>query len=174
MKRVETRRERYFKKASNSTDLPVSFVTVHFHCDENLAFLIRTAACFGVRDIHVIGSIPERKDLHGASGSLSDFVNLYQYSKPSDFIAYSREMGIALVSAEITSESTSLYDYKFDTSREISIILGNETAGIPVEIIINSDIVHIPMLGSGYCLNTSQTGTAFITEYTRQYINKDI
>jgi tRNA G18 (ribose-2'-O)-methylase SpoU len=169
MKREETRLERYLKKSSSAVKLPISFVTIHFHCDENLAFLIRTAACFGVHSIHVIGSIPPRRDLYNPSGSLIDFVSLYQYSRPSDFLAYSRDNNLALVSAEISDDSTSLYNYKFNLNRETAIVLGNESAGIPVEVLINSDTVHIPMLGPGYCLNTSQTGTSLITEYSRQF-----
>jgi tRNA G18 (ribose-2'-O)-methylase SpoU len=174
MKREETRLERYFRKANNAVELPTSFVTIHFHCDENLASIIRTAACFGVRDIHVIGSIPDRNILYNPSGSLVDFVNLHQYSRPSEFLAYSRENDLALISAEISDDSTSLYEYQFDFNRKSAIVLGNESAGIPVEILFNSDVVHIPMLGSGYCLNTSQTGNSFITEYSRQYVrNRD-
>ena len=172
--RGETRRERYFRKLNNVIPIPVSFATIYFRCDENLAFLIRTAACFGIRDIHVIGSIPSRKDIYSASGSLSDYIQLYQYSNPSEFIAYSRTENIKLISAEIKDNSTSLYKYKFNFSEKSIIVLGNETAGVPVEIAVNSDIVHVPMLGPGYCLNTSQTGTAFVTEYTRQYLDGKI
>jgi tRNA G18 (ribose-2'-O)-methylase SpoU len=170
--RKETRSERYIKKANNAVTLPISFATIYFRCDENLAFLIRTAACFGIRDIHVIGTVPQRNEIHSLSGSLTDFVNLHQYSNPSDLLNYTRENNICLISAEIANDSSSLYEYEFDLERETIIILGNEISGIPTELAINSKIIHIPMLGSGYCLNTSQTGTAFISEYTRQYITR--
>jgi len=149
--------------------LPASLVSINFRCDDNLAYLIRTAACFGISTIHVIGSIPNRKVLFNSSGSLVDFINLKSYSNPSEFLAYAREENYKLVAAELVDHSVSLHDYRFNFDRHTAIILGNETTGVPSEIIAHADTVHIPMWGVGFCLNTSQTGTAFVSEYCRQY-----
>lgn len=167
--RNETRRQRYDEKLKNSLQLPVSFVAINFDFDDNLAFLIRTAACYGISNVYVIGSIPDRKFLNPKSGSLYDYVNLQSFKNPRDFLSFSREKRIRLISAEISDKSESLYEYSFDFERHTAIILGHETTGIPVEIAINSEHVFIPMPGPGFCLNTSQTGTAMITEYSRQY-----
>ena len=56
--RKKTRRQRYKEKVKSAQFLPISIGCVNFMHDGNLAFLIRSAACFGIRDIHVIGSIP--------------------------------------------------------------------------------------------------------------------
>lgn len=167
--RNETRRERYDRKGRRSLQLPISFVTINFDCDDNLAFTIRTAACYGARNIYVIGSIPPRKFLNPKSGSLYDYVNLIGFSNPSSFLRYARDRDMNLISAEISDSATSLYDYQFDFNRHTGIVLGHETTGVPVDIVMNSAHVYVPMPGPGFCLNTSQTGTAFITEYSRQY-----
>jgi tRNA G18 (ribose-2'-O)-methylase SpoU len=167
--RDHTRRQRYDQKNKDSLRLPVSFVTINFDYSDNLAYVIRTAACYGARNIYVIGSIPPRKFLNPKSGSLYDYVNLTAFKNPSSFLKYSRDNNIDLISAEITDSSVSLYDYQFNLNRRIGIVLGHETTGIPVEIALNSTHVYVPMPGPGFCLNTSQTGTAFITEYSRQY-----
>jgi tRNA G18 (ribose-2'-O)-methylase SpoU len=174
LERNETRKERYYKKLASAQHIPLSIATVNFHCDENLAFIIRTAACFGVKDIHVIGSIPPRNILHNSSGSLVDFIPMKQYSTPAQFLNYAREMDIELVSAELAADATSLYEYEFNFSKQTIIVLGNETTGVPNEILFNSDVVYIPMIGSGWCLNTSQTGTAFVSEYLRQIKVRDL
>lgn len=167
--RSETRNQRYNRKKLNAKTLPVSFTTICFDFDDNLAFLIRTAACYGFSHINVIGSVPHRSKLNPKSGSLFDFVEIHQYSNPNYFLEAVRESGTKLVSADISPEAFSLYDYKFDFQIPLSIVLGNETTGIPVEITLNSDEVYIPMPGPGFCLNTSQSGTAFATEYSRQF-----
>jgi tRNA G18 (ribose-2'-O)-methylase SpoU len=169
MTREETRRERYTKKEDTAISLPLSIVTINFDFDDNLAFLIRTAACFGVRDIYVLGSVPPRKFLHPKSGSLSDYYSIKSFSNPSKFLTFARANEFKLISAEISEKATSLYDYKFSPDKHTCIVLGNETTGIPVEILLNSELVYIPMNGVGFCLNTSQTGTAFVNEYCRQY-----
>jgi tRNA G18 (ribose-2'-O)-methylase SpoU len=170
--RPETRIERYLAKQEFAQALPLSLVTINFQLDENLAFLIRTAACHGIRTINVIGSIPSRKALFNSSGSLVDFVNLNQFSTPSHFLSFAKESGINLVSAELTDGASSLYEYRFNMSNHTAIVLGNETSGVPGEILLNSDKVFIPMWGLGFCLNTSQTGTAFVNEYCRQYATR--
>jgi tRNA G18 (ribose-2'-O)-methylase SpoU len=167
--RQETRIERYLKKVNSSISVPASLVTINFQLDENLAFLIRTAACYGIRNVNVIGSIPSRKSLYNSSGSLVDFVELKQFSNPNDFLNHAKGEGWRLVSAELSDGAVSLFDYSFSFSDHTAIILGNETSGVPAEILLNSDKVFIPMWGLGFCLNTSQTGTAFVNEYCRQY-----
>lgn len=171
--REETRVERYLNKMEKAVSVPASLVTINFQIDDNLAYLIRTACCFGFETIHVIGSIPPRKVLFNASGSLVDFITLKQYSSPSKFLSQARQNDWRLVSAELTNDSKNLFEYDFIHEGHTSIILGNETSGVPTELLMNSDVVHIPMWGKGYCLNTSQTGTAFVSEYCRQYYLKN-
>lgn len=54
--RNETRRERYCKKLDNAKTFPISIATVNFMFDENLGFVVRSAACFGASAVHIIGS----------------------------------------------------------------------------------------------------------------------
>ena len=169
--RSDTRRDRYRKKLGSAIKLPVYFAAINFDNDENVAFLIRTAACYGVDKIFIIGSVPSRSALKSKSGSLTDFVDLVGMPNPSYFLKHCRDNNFNIVSAEITNESYSLFDYKFSLESDTVIVLGHETVGVPSEILYNSDVVSVPMLGAGYCLNTSQTGTAFITEYARQFLN---
>ena len=51
------------------------------------------------------------------------------------------------------------------------MIFGHETTGIPVEILLNSKHIHIPMPGVGFCLNVSQAGTAAMSEFYRKTTN---
>lgn len=172
-KRDKTRRQRYDDKLHKVTVMPVSLVAINFDSPDNLAFLIRTAACYGAKSLFVIGRIPHEKEIRAKSGSLADYVDVIPFSSPSVFLKYVRDNEIKVVSAEISDESTSLFEYNFNINKHTAIVLGHETIGVPIEIMLNSDLVYIPMLGPGYCLNTSQTGTAFMTEYSRQY-NKTI
>ncbi len=57
--RTETRRQRYNNKINTAQKYPISIATVNFMCDENLAYVVRTVGCFGLTDVHVIGSIPD-------------------------------------------------------------------------------------------------------------------
>lgn len=167
--RKETRRERYDRKLSNARRFPIELATVNFHHDVNLAYLVRAAACFGIPTINVIGSIPPRRAINQLSGSTLDYVNIRQFSTPSDFMKYVREDKINLVSVELESTAEQLQDYNFDFSSKVCIVAGHETTGIPNEILFNGDITYIPMPGVGFCLNTSQAANIVLYEAVNQY-----
>lgn len=171
--RAETRKQRAANKESKCVWMPVSVACINFGSDGNLAFLIRAAACFGAKNIYVIGNTSiKRAHLNDLSGSTYDFVNLLFFQNPTEFLAYSRKRNIKLVSLEIsdTMPTTSLDDYQFDfTQEENCIVVGSETTGVPVEIMKNSDIVTIPMRGISFCLNTSQTGNIALYVASKQY-----
>ena len=164
-----TRRQRYNIKRSTFGVLPFSVCCVNFAHDGNLGFLIRSAACFGASTVHVIGSVPTRRQLNPISGSLYDYVKIQQYKNPNSFLDYAKDNDFRLVAAEICEGSRPISTYHFDFSSHVVVVVGNETTGVPVEILKNSDVVHIPMPGPGYCLNTSQAANVLLYEATTQY-----
>jgi len=175
--RSETRRNRYDNKVNNGlvSNYPISLCAINFQCDENLAYLIRTAACFGSQNLHVIGSIPSYEELRRKSGTLNHYVNMHQYSTPSQFLEYARQSGMGIISAELDNEAKNIHSYDFvdaiNRYGHICIVVGNETTGIPIEILNNSEKVYIPMPGIGFCLNTSQAANIMIYEVVKQLQN---
>lgn len=166
--RSNTRRERYSLKLKNAKSYPVSLCCINFMHDGNLGYLIRAAACFGAERVHVIGSVPKRKMLNPLSGSLCDFVDIKQHSSPRDFLDWAEGERIKLVSAEICEGSRPIGSYRFDFTCRVCLVVGNEETGVPAEILRNSDIIHIPMPGVGYCLNTSQVANILLYETVKQ------
>ena len=170
----KTRRDRYNEKIANGEVkyYPFSLCAVNFQCDENLAYLVRTAACFGLRDVHVIGSIPNYEDMRRKSGTLHDYVNIHQYSTPAQFMEFARRTGMNVVSVELTDGATSIHDLNIpkivDAIGTICFVVGNETSGVPAEILLRTDSVYIPMPGAGFCLNTSQAANIVIYEAVKQ------
>jgi len=146
----------------------ISICCVHLFSDGNLGYLIRAAACFGAAKIYVIGSVPKYKELRILSCGLNNMVEIIQFRNPSEFLAYSRENGLYLVSLEQGDDATSIFDYRFPMDKKVCIVTGNETLGVPSEILNNSDVVFIPNPGPGTCMNTSQAANIGLYEYTRQ------
>ncbi len=171
--RTQTRRQRYDLKSKAAQRSNISVCAVNFGCDENLGYLIRAAACFGVDTVHVIGNVPDRKYLVPVSGSLIDYVTIVQHSNPHDFLEMMRQQNVSVVSAELADSAVSIHSYEFDATREVCIAVGNEHSGVPSEIMHNSDVVYIPMPGVGFCLNTAQTANIMLFEFNRQqYVRK--
>ena len=169
--RLETRRERYNKKLNIAQKFPIEIATVNFHHDVNLAYLVRAAACFGIPTINVIGAMPPRRIINQLSGSTLDYVTIRQFSTPSNFLEYKRKNNINLVSVELDSSAEPLQEYQFDFSSKVCIVAGHETSGIPSEILLNGDVIFIPMPGIGFCLNTSQAANIALYEAINQFQN---
>ena len=169
MRRAETRRQRYDKKLKNAQKYPISLCAINFRVDDNFGYLVRAAACFGAKRIYVIGHVPERSGIKATSGSLIDYVEVEQFSTPSEFITQMQIEGTQIVSAEVVESATSIYSYNFDFDRHICLVVGNEEAGVPSEILRSSDVVYIPMPGVGYCLNTAQAANIMLYKATEQY-----
>ena len=167
--RDKTRRERYDDKKRFANINPISLCCINFQHDGNLGYLIRSAACFGAELVHVIGSVPPRSVLNPTSGSLHDYVSIKQHSSPKDFLQHVFKENIQLVSAEIAEDAKSILSYRFNFSRNICLVVGNEESGVPVEILNNSETIYIPMPGIGFCLNTSQTANIVLYEAVKQH-----
>jgi tRNA G18 (ribose-2'-O)-methylase SpoU len=172
--RIETRRQRYNKKKNDSTKFPVEVACINFKHEPNIGYVIRAAACFGASRVNLIGSTPESKVLKELSGTTSDFIDICSYSNPHDFLEYTRNHNIQIISAEITEGAKNIHEYSFPKDKKVCIVVGNEQTGIPPEILKYSEIVQIPMPGLGYCLNTSQTANIMLYEYTKQFTTSNL
>jgi len=170
--RANSRRQRYDKKKASSVEIPAAVAAISFDFDENVAFLIRSAACFGISEVFIIGKVPDRSFLKAKSGSLYDYVSIKSFSNTLEFSKYARDNGYKIVAIELCDTAISIYDYKFSFDKKTILLLGHESTGVPGDLVINNDTIYIPMPGPGYCLNVSQTGTAVMNEYYRQYLKK--
>lgn len=132
--------------------------------------MIRSAACFGINEVMVIGTIPERSYLKSKTGSLIDYVSIIEFASPRKFLDHCLKESILIVSSEMTDSSVNIYEYEFSYSNKTALVIGNETTGVPVDVLCNSDVVSIPMLGNGFCLNASNAGAVMMSEYSRGYL----
>jgi tRNA G18 (ribose-2'-O)-methylase SpoU len=172
--RKETRRQRYDKKLKIAKKYPISLCAVNFRVDNNLGYLIRSAACFGAERLYVIGHVPDRSCVKARSGSLSDYVEIIQFSKPSEFLDHAQNENISIICGELVEGARALSNYNFDFDRHVCLVVGNEESGVPVEILAGSDIIYVPMPGVGFCLNTSQAANIMLYEAIKQYEHRHI
>jgi 23S rRNA (guanosine2251-2'-O)-methyltransferase len=117
--------------------------------------------------------VPERSNIKATSGSLIDYVEIVQFSTPSEFVARLQLEGIQIIAGELVEKAESLVTYNFNFDRPICVVVGNEETGVPAEILQSGDIVQIPMPGVGYCLNTSQAANILLYEAVKQFEEKN-
>ena len=169
MRRELTRRQRYDSKLKTAKKYPISLCAINFRVDDNLGYLIRSAACFGAERLYVVGHVPERSHIKASSGSLIDYVEIVSFATPRDFVDYTKSEGIQIVAAELVEKARPLSSYAFNFSSRLCLVVGNEESGVPSEIMQNSDVLYIEMPGVGYCLNTAQAANILLYEASQQY-----
>lgn len=165
----KTRKERSLdKRNSGIVTNNASLAIFSLYCDINVAFAIRIAACYGLKNIYNIGAKPDKAIHDRLSGSNFDNVIIQNFQNTNEFLQHCRDVDAEIVSAELCDGSTNIYDFGFNPDKEVVIVIGNETFGVPGEIIHNSKPVFIPMNGPGVCLNTVIAGSIIVDAYFRQ------
>jgi tRNA G18 (ribose-2'-O)-methylase SpoU len=171
MSRTETRQERYSAKQAAAKEFPVSVAATNFSYDGNVAYLMRALACFGGKNIHIIGNIPKERELKRLSGGHSSLVKIINHKRPEDFIVWAKNNNVYVMVAELTDGAINIHDAHIPLNKEVIFVVGNEMDGVPVEISLTADkSVYIPMPGKGFCLNTSQTANVLLYEYSRRVL----
>lgn len=167
--RNETRRQRHANKHAVAKTFNFIPVCINFQHEENVAFIIRSAACFGAKAVAVIGALPTDHRLRTLSGTLNNEIEILQFANTNKFLEAVRNEQSFLVSLELTDKAKNIHDFCFPMNKTVYLLAGHETIGVPAEILHCSDeVVYIPMPGVGHCLNTSQTANIAMFEYMRQ------
>lgn len=165
----KTRKQRYLEKLPYSTIHDVCLAAPSLTHDSNVAFLLRIAACYGLKSVDVIGSVPPYRELRAKSGTTNIYVPLNTYSTEEEFLEAHKNR--LIFSCELTEDSQNVEDFEFPTDCPITIFTGHETLGVPGVIQNRSIPLHIPMRGPGVCLNTTLAANIVVYELIKQ-INK--
>lgn len=179
--REKTRMQRYQEKVQSGVTktLPLHIGCINFGKEPNVAHAYRTAACFGAKELNLVGSCHlDHSVMRAVSGTTTGLTPLRQHANAAEFVEFSRENNLKIIALEMPEESFGLkvsnfYEYEFNFSFEQNyiIITGGESIGIMYEILKNSEILTIPCFGASYCLNTSQVLNMAVNEFNRQYYN---
>ncbi|MSR78982.1 MAG: TrmH family RNA methyltransferase [Candidatus Taylorbacteria bacterium] len=138
----------------------------------NVGSIFRTADCFGVSEVILVGYTPAPIDRFGrilkAFGKVSlgaeVSVSWRQFGKISEALSYLREQRVFVVAVEQDEKSK---DYRrLKLKQSVAYIFGNEVGGIPKKIVSECDVVvEIPMHGKKESLNVSVTAGIILAHY---------
>lgn len=131
----------------------------------NLARIIRSAGCCGVRRIIACGQT--RIDAKIARDALQS-VQIERHRSLPPVLRQLRDQEYRLVGLEQTSGSQPLYEYRFP--RRAALVVGHERDGLPDDMLrLLDDVVEIPVYGLPYSHNVATATAIALYEYCRQY-----
>lgn len=130
----------------------------------NLARIVRSAGCFGVRRMIVCG---RPKIDRSIARDAVDYVQLEQHRTLPHVLERLKADGYELVGLEQTTHSQCIYDFRFQP--RTALVIGHERQGITEEILKLLDrVVEIPIYGLPHALNAATATSIALYEYCRQ------
>lgn len=126
--------------------------------------MLRTADAAGVKKAYLVGTTPspidrfgrERSDVAKVALGAEKSVAWEYYEDIQGVFKDLKEKDVRVVSVE--QHESSIPYTEFHTNKDVAFILGEETKGVPEEIISLSDeVIEIPMKGKKESLNVSVT-----------------
>jgi tRNA (guanosine-2'-O-)-methyltransferase len=126
------------------------------HDPHNQAAVMRSCEALGLQEFHFIQSM-EGRSLHASSRVTQNAHRWIDVVEHGDFVAAQEALqtrGIALYAASFNENAVPLQEMNF--ARPIAILFGNESKGLPEEIIAACDGTFvIPLYGLSQSLNIS-------------------
>lgn len=131
----------------------------------NLSRIARAAGCCGVTTMICCGTAK----LHGKiARDAAETLEIKVHRSLGPVLKRLREDGYRLVGLEQTTDSQSLFTYRFP--RRTVLVIGNERLGIEPEILkMLDETVEIPVYGMPYSHNAATATVMALYEYCRQF-----
>lgn len=150
---------------------PVTLVLDNLRSGLNIGSAFRTGDAFGIKSIELCGicaTPPHKEILKTALGSTNS-VDWHYHPTTEECLKSLKEKNYLIIAIEITTESVSLEDHKFEISQPVALVFGNEVAGIPAETLALCDAaIEIPQVGTKHSFNISVSLGIVLWEYFRQ------
>ncbi len=151
----------------NIDQLPLILVLDNLRSSFNVGSIIRSAECFGVREIFFCGYTPDNKTVSKTAMGTRELIQAHHFPETKSAIQKLRTGNYNIYALETAIGSASLYDYKF--TFPATLIVGNEALGISPEILAMVDaILEIPLAGWKNSLNVASATAIALSEFYRR------
>jgi tRNA G18 (ribose-2'-O)-methylase SpoU len=156
--------ERHRTPSQPESDKQLILAVPQLQSNVNLARIVRSAGCCGIRKIVVSGNTKIDTDI--ARDAL-DFITVERHRSLPPVLKSLKETGFCLVGLEQTTQSKCLYDYRFPD--QSILVVGHERLGIGEPVLrLLDDAVEIPVYGRPYSHNVATATAMALYEFCRQ------
>ncbi|MCR4311528.1 MAG: TrmH family RNA methyltransferase [Candidatus Taylorbacteria bacterium] len=155
----------------SKTPKEVYVVLCNIRSIHNVGSIFRTAECFGVSHVLLVGYTPTpvdrfklpRKDFAKVSLGAEKNIIWSSYPTITKAITFLKGKGVQIIAVEQDEKAR---DYKtISVRRPIAFLLGNEVGGIPKKVLTLCDVIaEIPVYGTKESLNVSVSAGIALAE----------
>jgi tRNA G18 (ribose-2'-O)-methylase SpoU len=150
---------------------PLLFVALDgLTSSDNVGLVVRNCAAFGV-DALIAGETSAdpwlRRAVRKSMGTVFKVPVVYTDSLVNSIHALRKEYGFEVFGAQVTTESSVIYDINF--KKNCCIVMGNEGSGVSTDVLnACSKAVYVPMADGVDSLNVSSAASVILSEAVRQ------
>lgn len=144
--------------------IPLTVLLPNIRSVYNVGSIFRTADAAGVSKMYLAGYTPspidrfgrKRSDIAKVALGAEDSASWEYHQDPKVLLEALKSRGVFIVAAEQDSRSVSYTKAVLPADREVCVMFGEETKGLPPELLTYADqILEIPMQGEKESLNVS-------------------
>lgn len=151
---------------------PITLICENVTNAANVGSLFRTADAFGIDKIFFCGSpIPLGRKMTKTSRTTEKYVDFEWRENAEEVLKTLKTSEYQIIALEITSNSTSLLEMKFQNHQPIALIIGDESFGVSEACLkLSNHIIHIDMFGQNSSMNVVQATSIVLFEITKQLL----
>jgi tRNA G18 (ribose-2'-O)-methylase SpoU len=141
---------------------------------ENVGMIFRVAEAFGIQKIIFTKNSPNTENTKVKKTSRNTFkeLNSIWVDHLKDEVLELRKKEFTIIGLEITNQSISIQNIRFDKFEKIALVIGSERNGISQEILNLIDhCIEIPMTGKNSSMNVVNALSIALYEISKQRKN---
>ena len=168
MRSMTERRRARIEQVLRHRQKDLTLVLANIHDPHNVSAIYRSCDAFGVASVHLYYTTCAFPALSKkTSASARKWVDTVRHDDRESLFAALRARPCQVLATSCTPSARPVGDYDF--TKPTAIIMGNEHAGVPEELIPHVDgEVYIPMFGMIKSFNVSVAAALMLAEASRQ------
>ena len=168
MRSMTERRRARIEQVLRHRQNDLTLVLANIHDPHNVSAIYRSCDAFGVASVHLYYTTCAFPALSKkTSASARKWVDTVRHDDRESLFAALRARPCQVLATSCTPSARPVGDYDF--TKPTAIIMGNEHAGVPEELIPHVDgEVYIPMFGMIQSFNVSVAAALMLAEASRQ------
>ena len=154
-----------------SSSIPLNLILLNIRSSYNVGAIFRTGECLGVKKIYLCGYTPTpQNDRTSRTAMGTDQLVEWELIKdPLRLLKELRDREVNIYALE-TAQRAQLYNQINYPQQECALVLGNETLGVPAQILNAVDeLIQIPVYGWKNSLNVGIAAGICAYEIRRQW-----
>ncbi len=164
----------HYNTTFTAKQFPITLICDRVNSPANIGSIFRIADSFGIEHIYFCGEgiTIISKRMQRTARSTHEFVPFTPSENITDVIKKLKEEQYAIISLEITSNSTPISEFQLLSPKKIALVIGEESFGVSEEVLAISDQnLHINMYGKNSSMNVATATGIALYEITKQLSN---